>query len=265
MFNAHLIPSTNVAIKNAGIQPVELPAIKPLPEAPVVTSRDIAVAILTSTREDPYSDPAVNELVAKMNLTNLGQGLATAYRQEQQERQVAYFEAQTDTILTQLHTEFDATVAKLATDAEAIKGVENFDLLMDSASTPAAMTAAGYAKVHIDHLNKIVIAWEHIWKGLGQFRILERAEDLKYMEATYDQWAILRLRDKARETQEARIWEAFHRGAKLTLAVTPNQVRERFEAANRDPREDAYQAKRDHIDKEAARFYAGGTLRGDAK
>ena len=219
MFNAQLISTTIATLKAAGITPPKLGPIRTLPPIEF-TPNDLTEAILASDHDDPYEDPKVTALAAKFylqSLTHYTQG----FRQTELTRQAAEFEKQAERIFKEIHKAFNETAQRLVEEAQPIITTENpFSIDLRSAPQNIAVAAAITAQ-NIMSLEKIIKAWQDMWKALGRNDTRDVARPLVFINPSLGKWEETLRRNPT-------IWEAVRTGEPLTLAETPLQVNERY-------------------------------------
>ncbi len=221
MLNHNLITVVTASLKAAGITPPELTPLRPFP-APQASVEDLVEILLSSKHKDPYEDPKAIAMVGKLYIQSLGR-LDQIHRQHELHRQAAELEAHKDTLLQQLQVAFNTTTQGLLEHSEPIKRVEDPATIAGNAGNLDAAIAAANTVQDLKALEAIVKAWRDLWTALGNISYgPDRGKSFMFMTPDARQWEQLR--------GNPTIWEAVRNGVSLTLADSPEQVSERYQA-----------------------------------
>ena len=220
MLNPNL---TNILITSphaAGTPPPALDPIRPFPKSRTTTT-DLVNALANSKSKDPYEDPEVIKLGAKLYIQSLGQ-LDQAHYHRELERRAAELETHKDAILEQLQEAFDETAGDLVKNAAPIKGVKDPATIDPRTTNRATATAAMDTIQGLMALENIIKAWHDVWMALGNGAYgNSRGLPYTYMTPNAEQWEQIK--------DNPTIWEAVHNGIELTLADTPERVGNRYQ------------------------------------
>ncbi|WP_024366176.1 hypothetical protein [Arthrobacter sp. TB 26] len=221
MLNANLTHIVIASLKAAGIKPPELTPIRPFPKARA-SVEDLTELLLTSDHEDPYEDPKVIAVASQLYIQSLDR-LDQGHHQRELERQAADLHDHTDAMLEQIQDAFNKTAKRLTEYAEPIKRVEDPATIDPHTGNHATAMAATNTIQELKTLEKIIKAWRDLWAALGNNSCgVERGKPYTFMNPNAEQWEELR--------SNPTIWEAVRNGVPLTLADSPTQVSERFQA-----------------------------------
>ena len=236
MLNASLTNIVIASLKAAGITPPELTPIRPFPKYRADVG-ELTERLLASEHEDPYEDPKIIATVSKLYVQSLGQ-LDQGHYQRERVRQAEDLHGHKDAMLEQLQDAFNKTAKSLIKHAEPLKRVEDPATINLRDADRATAMAASNVIHEIMALENIIKAWRDLWLALGSNSYgVERGKPYTFMNPNAGQWEDLR--------NNPTIWEAVRNGVALTLADSPEQVSERFQAminneqAARDAREEA--------------------------
>lgn len=221
MLNLHLTNLVIASLKAAGIKAPDLPPIRPFPK-PRASMEELTEALISSEYENPYEDPKAVALSAQLYIQSLGR-LDQGHYQRERERQAAELESHKDALLEQLQEAFNATAKSLLKHAEPIKGTEDPTAIdLRDVDRGTAIAATNVTK-DLMALEAIIKAWTDLWTALGQNSYgVDRGKPYMFMNPNAQQWEYMR--------DNRTIWEAVRSGVPLSLADTPAQVSERYQA-----------------------------------
>lgn len=222
MLNLNLTHMVIASLKAAGIKTPELSPIRPFPKSRA-SIEDLTEILIASEYENPYEDPKAVTVASQLYIQSLGQ-LEQGHYQRERMRQAEALEQHTDAIFKQLQEAFNKTAKSLLAHAEPIKRVEDPASATDPRTgTLATATAATNVIQDLMALENILKAWWDVWTALGQNSYgVERGKPYTFMNPNAEQWEDIR--------RNPTIWEAVRQGIELTLADSPAEVSERFQA-----------------------------------
>lgn len=221
MLNASLTNIVIASLKAAGITPPELTPIRPFPKSRA-SIEDLIEVLIASECEDPYQDPKAVVIASQLYIQSLGQ-LDQGHHLRERERQAADLEQHKDTMFKQIQAAFNRTAKSLVKHAEPIKRVEDPAAIDPHTADLATAMAAANTLQDLKALENIIKAWRDLWLALGNNSYgVERGKPYTFMNPNAAQWEDLR--------SNPTVWEAVRNGVALTLADSPEQVSERFQA-----------------------------------
>lgn len=226
------------ALKKAGITMPKAKAAKTLPN-PGATNEDLYRALANSTMDDPYADPAVHTIVAKLTMQSLG-GTQAGYADVQRANEYENLLNNEGDLNEQIHTKFEQHAATLEEVAPTIKHLRDLKEATLTGSTDAYAVAISTALREIHQLDIIITAKKRLNTALGRTRYgNSHGASFMYHNATPAQWAqIVNNKDDS-------IWGIARTGVHLDLAHTDTEVADRF---------NTMRARRQHALEEPARI-----------
>ncbi|PJJ44223.1 hypothetical protein ATK23_1451 [Glutamicibacter mysorens] len=217
-------------LKQAGINYTEaenLPTFTP----PNTTALDVTQAILSSKKSNPYSDPAVQTVLAEYEASR-NPGYQHALHQIREQATLEHINDQVPNLLDQIRTRFNELAADLE-EAHTITGNIDDPSRVDlNSATPRTAQGALQANRAITGLQALLT----LWATLHQLHNKQTCPDRTraYLRGNPPYSVLLRYRE---EQLEYTIWNQVLEGVELSLA-TPDEARRRYAQAEQEHNKD---------------------------